>query len=152
MFERGTGGCEAVRLLAAGVVLSVGLVIGTPRCAAADVWGGSLGITSDYIVRGISRSNDQAALQLELHYLNTSGFVAGLFASNTQIDPNEPKRELRHCFTMTRPAVAGPVPSFGASNSSVDCNYWVRRRYLRGMTRHSLEVAFSDDRIGQKFG
>jgi uncharacterized protein (TIGR02001 family) len=91
MLERGTGGCEVVRLLAAGVVLSVDLVIGTPRCLAADVWGGSLGITSDYIVRGISRSNDQAALQLDLHYLNDSGFVAGLFASNAQIDPEQPK-------------------------------------------------------------
>jgi uncharacterized protein (TIGR02001 family) len=91
MLERGTGGCEVVRLLAAGVVLSVGLVVGTPRCAAADVWGGSVDITSDYIVRGISRSNDQAALQLDVHYLNSSGFVAGLFASNAQIDPDEPR-------------------------------------------------------------
>jgi uncharacterized protein (TIGR02001 family) len=91
MLERGTGGCEVVRLLAAGVALSVGLVIGTPRCVAADVWGGSLGITSDYIVRGISRSNDSAALQLDVHYLNSSGFVAGLFASNAQIDPDEPR-------------------------------------------------------------
>jgi len=80
-----------VRLFAAGLVLSAGLVIGTPRCVAADVWGGSLGITSDYLVRGISRSNHQAALQLDVHYLDTSGFVAGLFASNTQIDPDEPR-------------------------------------------------------------
>jgi uncharacterized protein (TIGR02001 family) len=87
MLERGLGGCEVVRLLAGGIVLSVSLAIGTPRCAGADLWGGSLGITSDYFVRGISRSNDRAALQLDLYYLNTSGFVAGLFASNTQIDP-----------------------------------------------------------------
>jgi len=56
----------------------------------ADLWGGSLGITSDYIVRGISRSDNRAALQLDLHYLNASGFVAGLFASNTRIDRDEP--------------------------------------------------------------
>jgi len=30
--------------------------------------------TSDYIVRGISRSNAQAALQLDLHYLGSNGF------------------------------------------------------------------------------
>jgi uncharacterized protein (TIGR02001 family) len=78
-----------VRLLASGIVLTVGLVIGTPRCVGADVWGGSLGVTSDYIVRGISRSNDRAALQFDLHYLNSSGFVAGLFASNTQFDPED---------------------------------------------------------------
>jgi len=83
----GSGGREVVRLLTAGVALSIGLAIGAPRCVGADVWGGSLGVTSDYIVRGISRSNDRAALQLDLHYFNASGFVAGLFASSTQIDP-----------------------------------------------------------------
>jgi uncharacterized protein (TIGR02001 family) len=64
------------------------LAIGAARCVAADLWGGSLGLTSDYIVRGVSRSNERAALQLDLHYLNSSGFVAGLFASSTQIDPD----------------------------------------------------------------
>ncbi len=88
MLDRGSGGCDVVRLLAGGVVLSLGLLSGTP-CAAADSWGGSLGVTSDYIVRGISRSYDRAALQLDLHYSNRSGFVAGLFASNTQIDPDQ---------------------------------------------------------------
>ena len=88
VFKRGSGGCDVVRLLTGGVVLSLGLVIGSPRCVGADIWGGSLGVTSDYIVRGISRSNDHAALQLDLHYLNSAGFVAGLFASNTQSDPD----------------------------------------------------------------
>jgi uncharacterized protein (TIGR02001 family) len=76
-----------VRLLAGGVVLSMTLVIGTRQGVAADVWGGSLDITNNYVVRGISRSNDDAALQLDLHYLDTSGLLAGVFASNTQIDP-----------------------------------------------------------------
>jgi len=89
--EKGSGGCDLVRLLAGGIVLSMSLVIGTPRCVGADLWGGSLAITSDYIVRGMSRSNDQAALQFDLHYMSSSGFLAGLFASNTQIDPDAPK-------------------------------------------------------------
>jgi uncharacterized protein (TIGR02001 family) len=90
MLERSRGGCEVVRLLAGGIVLSAGLAAVTP-CAGADLWGGSLGITSDYIVRGISRSNDRAALQLDLHYLNSSGFVAGVLASgsNTGINRGE---------------------------------------------------------------
>ncbi len=50
-----------------------------------------MGITSDYFVRGISRSNDQAALQLDLHYVSDWGLLAGVFASNTQIDPGERK-------------------------------------------------------------
>lgn len=80
-----------MRFFAAGLVLSLALAIAMPRCAAADVWGGSVGLTSDYLVRGISRSDNQAALQLDLHYLNASGFLAGLFASNTRIDPDDPR-------------------------------------------------------------
>jgi uncharacterized protein (TIGR02001 family) len=91
VFGRGSGGCEVVRLLANGILLSVGLAIGSAHCAAADLWGGSVGITSDYLVRGVSRSNDRAALQLDVHYLDSSGFVAGLFASNTQIDRHLPE-------------------------------------------------------------
>lgn len=58
---------------------------------AADSWGGSLALTSDYLVRGITRSDDQAALQLDLHYAHSSGLIAGLFVSNTQIDEHEPR-------------------------------------------------------------
>jgi uncharacterized protein (TIGR02001 family) len=63
---------------------------GAQRSWGTDRWGGSVSVTSDYLVRGVSRSNDHVALQLDLHYLNQSGFVAGLFASNSQIDPGEP--------------------------------------------------------------
>jgi uncharacterized protein (TIGR02001 family) len=90
MLGKGSGGCEVVRLLASGMVLSSALVCAAPICAAADLWGGSLALTSDYIVRGISRSNDRAALQFDVHYSNDSGFLAGLFASNTQIDTGDP--------------------------------------------------------------
>ncbi|MEP6883734.1 MAG: TorF family putative porin [Gammaproteobacteria bacterium] len=90
MLETGYGGCNLVRLLTRDVLLSAALVCGAARCVAADLWGGSLAVTSDYMVRGVTRSNDRGALQLDVHYLNSSGFVIGLFASNTQIDPGEP--------------------------------------------------------------
>jgi len=53
--------------------------------SAADTWGGSIALTSDYFVRGISRSNDQAALQGDVHLASSSGFFGGLFASSVQI-------------------------------------------------------------------
>src|SRR5579871_1614622 len=58
---------------------------------AANAFGGSLDLTSDYFVRGISRSDDQAALQLDLHYLSSSGVIAGLFVSNSKITPYTPR-------------------------------------------------------------
>ena len=87
--DRGSDSCALARLLAA--VVALGCLTAAPQCVASDLWGGSLALTSDYFVRGISRSDDRAALQLDLHYMNTSGFLAGLFASNTQIDPSEPR-------------------------------------------------------------
>ncbi len=74
----------------AGVVLAFGLLVEAPSGVASDSWGGSVDLTSDYLVRGISRSDGDPALQLDLHYLNSNGFVAGLFASNTRIDPDQP--------------------------------------------------------------
>lgn len=88
--EARCGGCELVRLHAAGALL-VGLVCVATRCRAADEWGGAAALTSDYFVRGISRTNNQPALQLDLRYSNPNGFFAGVFASNTQIDPGEPR-------------------------------------------------------------
>ena len=101
ILERRQDGGALGRLFAGGVIF-LGLLVGTPRCPGADLWGGSLGITSDYFVRGISRSNDHAALQLDLHYVNTAGFVAGLFASNTQIDPGEPRDVGAQCLPRLR--------------------------------------------------
>ena len=71
------------------LTFGLSLAIGAMRCYGADAWGGSLALTSDYFVRGITRTNDLEALQLDLHYVDSSGIVAGLFASNTQIDPYE---------------------------------------------------------------
>ncbi|HXP64742.1 MAG TPA: TorF family putative porin, partial [Steroidobacteraceae bacterium] len=58
---------------------------------ASDQWAGSAALTSDYFVRGISRTSNHPALQLDFHYSNPNGFLAGVFASNTQIDPGEPR-------------------------------------------------------------
>ena len=90
MLEACFDGCEIVRLRAA-VALLVGFGWVSTQTQAADQWGGSAALASDYFVRGISRTNNNAAFQLDLHYSNPDGFVAGLFASNAQIDRNEPK-------------------------------------------------------------
>jgi uncharacterized protein (TIGR02001 family) len=71
--------------------LLAGSILMAGRCSAADSWGGSLSVTSDYFVRGISRTDDQAALQLDLHYAHSSGFLAGVFASNARVDETEPR-------------------------------------------------------------
>ena len=59
------------------------------RSVAAESWGGSLAATSDYFVRGISRSNQGAAVQADLHVATDRGFIGGLFASNAQFDAED---------------------------------------------------------------
>jgi uncharacterized protein (TIGR02001 family) len=75
----------------AAVALFVGIACASTQTRAADQWGGSAALTSDYFVRGISRTSNDPALQLDLHYSNPNGFVAGAFASNTQIERSEPR-------------------------------------------------------------
>ena len=90
VLEAQSGGCEVVRWRA-GLALLLAIASWSTQALAVDEWGGSAALTSDYFVRGISRTSNHAALQLDLHYVNPNGFLAGAFASNTQIDPGEPK-------------------------------------------------------------
>ena len=77
---------RGVSLLSALLLLG-GSLLCARSSFAADSWGGSVTASSDYLVRGISRTDDHAALQFDFHYANTSGLIAGLFASNSQIFP-----------------------------------------------------------------
>ena len=56
---------------------------------AAQSWGGSLAATSDYLVRGISRSNQDPALQADLHVATDGGLIGGVFASSVQFDSGD---------------------------------------------------------------
>jgi uncharacterized protein (TIGR02001 family) len=89
VLEARIGGWEVVQLARVAVLLA-GIALASPPAKAADEWGGSVAVSSDYFVRGISRTSDRPAVQLDLHYSNPGGFLAGAFASNTQIDPAEP--------------------------------------------------------------
>jgi uncharacterized protein (TIGR02001 family) len=53
---------------------------------AEDGIGGSLSVVSDYVYRGISQSNEQPALQGDVHYVGSRGFSAGLWASTVQFN------------------------------------------------------------------
>jgi uncharacterized protein (TIGR02001 family) len=78
----------------AALCLIAALGASPPRAsAAAESWGGSLAATSDYLVRGISRSKHGAVLQADLHVATDSGLLGGVFASNVQFDSGD-RRDL----------------------------------------------------------
>jgi uncharacterized protein (TIGR02001 family) len=80
--------CQARRRVAVSVMLVV-FAVAMPPCFAFDSWGGSIGLTSDYLVRGISRSSHEPAVQGDLHFGAASGLMGGLFASSVRIAPGE---------------------------------------------------------------
>ncbi len=46
-------------------------------------------VTSDYLVRGVSPSDDRPALQFDVHYLAAAGLFAGVFASDTVLQSHQ---------------------------------------------------------------
>src|SRR5580692_6469922 len=78
--------CSSITQLAAACLCALIL----PHWSgAAESWGGSFAVTSDYLVRGISRSNQGVALQADLHVATDLGVVGGIFASSAQFDPGD---------------------------------------------------------------
>ena len=68
--------------------------------------GGSLALTSDYIYRGVSESNNHAAVQGDLHLAANGGTFAGLWAStrDRRLDPGgsyDGEIYLGHRFELT---------------------------------------------------
>lgn len=58
---------------------------------ADDRWGGSVALTSNYLLRGISQTGGSGALQGDLHYHTPGGWVAGLWASSIELNPEDGK-------------------------------------------------------------
>ena len=66
-----------------------------PRASADGAVSGTIGATTDYVLRGVSQTYGGAALQLGGSYQNSTGWFAGLWGSNVNPYPGgKPSREL----------------------------------------------------------
>lgn len=63
------------------VPLLLTAVLALPCLAQADT-SGNLSLTSDYVFRGVSQTNEEPALQGGVEYAHDSGFYAGAWGSN----------------------------------------------------------------------
>jgi uncharacterized protein (TIGR02001 family) len=74
--------------------LALAMLLLAPAGARAGGWGGSVGLVSDYVYRGLTQSDNQPAGQLDLHYYGgaggDSGWFAGLWASSVRRSPYYP--------------------------------------------------------------
>lgn len=104
--------------------------------AAAEIWGESLAATSDYLVRGISRSNQHAALQADIHVVSEGGFIGGLFASSVQFDADDTRNAEVSAFAGFSP------PQAGLWRTRVLANYYAYFWNDSGSQYNYAELAF----------
>jgi uncharacterized protein (TIGR02001 family) len=66
-------------------------LVATASAAAAQAvkpWGGALNLTSDYVFRGVTQTDGDAAVQADLHAQWGSGWFAGAWASTVKPAPS----------------------------------------------------------------
>lgn len=107
------------------------LLVAAPAHAATS---GSLALTSDYLFRGITQSNEEPALQGGLEYAHESGFYAGTWGSSiswlSDADPGVSSQ-------VEIDGYAGWRGSFGDSGVGFDVGaltYWYPGDYPPGFT------------------
>ncbi len=67
------------KMIIGGAVLAASTLAGT---AVAGPFSANVGVTSNYIWRGVTQTGDQAAIQGGVDYENENGFYAGTWISN----------------------------------------------------------------------
>lgn len=78
----GSASAQACGFFVAAATLAYG-----PPARAADDWGGSLGITTEYLSRGISQTRGAPAIQGGLHAKLPDGWIIGTWASTVDLNP-----------------------------------------------------------------
>ncbi len=70
---------KLTRLTAASMTLALGALAASPTYAGIE---GNIGVASNYIWRGVTQTQDQAAVSGGVDFTSDSGFYAGTWASN----------------------------------------------------------------------
>ena len=69
------------KTLLASSILAASAVASSVAMAESN-WSANIGVTSNYMWRGVTQTGDQAAIQGGIDYENPNGFYAGTWASN----------------------------------------------------------------------
>jgi len=64
--------------------------------------GGSLVLTTDYIFRGLSQTQNEAAVQGDVHYGGTGGWFVGVWGSNVEFEGGGPTTEFNLYAGLSR--------------------------------------------------
>ncbi|MFP4682824.1 MAG: TorF family putative porin [Ectothiorhodospira sp.] len=86
-------------LLAGAVATALVAVAAVPSTAAAEV-SANIGFTSNYLFRGVTQTDDQAAVQGGVDYAHDEGFYVGTWASNVDYGADSRGYELDGYFGL----------------------------------------------------
>jgi uncharacterized protein (TIGR02001 family) len=70
-----------------GLIIAAGALLAPPLSAAAAEWGGSVALSSNHLLRGVSRSSNDPSLSADLHAQGAGGWFAGLWAATSRVRP-----------------------------------------------------------------
>ena len=91
---------QAINYSIIGTLLSVSTSISAQE--SDHVFGGTLWLTTNYIYRGVSNSDNKPAIQAEIDYSHTpSGFYAYIWGSNIDFDDGESDVEIDYAMGFT---------------------------------------------------
>lgn len=78
------------------ILAGVGLMLAFAAPSRAADWRprGNILLTSDYVLRGVSQNNEQAALQLDVHLRPLDGLTLGAWASQVRLSPRRETAEI----------------------------------------------------------
>jgi len=113
---------------AAVIIGAAGLAVA--GSASADPgFGGSVVVTTDYVFRGLSQTQNDGAIQADLHYQWLAGWFAGAWASNVRFEaPDSPNREYNLYLGYARQLTADwsgrvAVVHYGYPGDAIDYDY-----------------------------
>ena len=101
------------------IALSSALLVATlPNVQAAESsipveFSGSVALTSDYVFRGVSLSNENMAMQGEFDATHSSGAYIGTWASNVSFDPSKSPNNTGSLELDVYAGYAGKMNDFG---------------------------------------
>lgn len=131
------------KTIALGSALTVGLL--TAGAASAEL-AGNIGVTSNYMWRGTTQTNDDSAIQGGIDWTHSSGAYAGVWTSNTAFGSSEMDYYLGY---------GSEAAGIGYDVSLIDYTYpqadgldWLELNLGLSYQNASLSLGYTDDVFG----
>ncbi len=118
--------------------------------AHADDWSvtGNVGLTTDYVFRGISQTDESPAIQGGIDVSHASGFYAGTWGSNVNFNDGDQASVELDYYTGFKGEITKELSwdvgalyySYPGASSSLDYNYW-EGKFALGYTPSGVAMA-----------